>query len=154
MITHPLTYFLDPVFMQEFFRTQVEPYLVINGGTLKMESKLDSWDAHLSKTYIKGSNLTQSTKNKFEVVGLDLVQQKDGTDQLVLDVKYEGKQYNFGLNKTNASKLNKFTKSPKELVGKFVWVNKVLVNNPGGQEVPGIRVEKVTPSGVVEEKVN
>lgn len=110
----------------------------------KDNENLDSWDDFISGQFLKAINV-ESEKDAFTCTGIDVQEQDDGRINPVLKLERNGKEYDFGLNKTNAKNLKELgIATPRAVIGKKIYFKKALVRNPKtNTEVEGLRIFRI-----------
>lgn len=110
---------------------------------MTQEKDNDSWDDYISGNFLKAINV-DSENDGFVVVQIENVTEKE-IKKIRLNLERNGKEFDFDLNKTNASKLKELgIATPREVIGKVIFFKKALVRNPTtNKEVDGLRIYKI-----------
>lgn len=113
---------------------------------MENNANLDSWEG-IVDNYLKAEDLTED-KGAFVVDDVMLINKTtdsgETTNQIRLKTTIDEKEYLFALNYTNSKIVKGFVKSPKELLGKRVYWEKIKVRNPTTNKTQdGISVVKV-----------
>ena len=109
------------------------------------EKSLDNWDEYISGSFLKPVNV-ESDKDAFACIAVEVHDdERDGSSRLRLTLQKGEMEFDFDLNKTNATFLKTAgITSPKAMTGKKLYFKKVLVQNPKTkQEVESLRVSKI-----------
>lgn len=93
------------------------------------QGNIESWDDFLG-SWLKADSLV-TVPAEIVVIAVRAEENRDGQPQVVLEINYNHKKYDFSLNKTNSAILRKFgLNSPKEAIGKVLVLNKTKVRDP------------------------
>ena len=92
------------------------------------QPRLDSWD-DFAGDYIK-AEFIQSFPAVFVVTNVE-AETEDGRNKLIASIEFNGRAWSFDMNKTNQSFLrNNGIKSPRQIIGKKLAVDRIKVRNP------------------------
>ena len=92
--------------------------------------KLDSWDGFINESFLKAEEV-KSREDSYVIIAVSM--EKNLDDKTILRLKLERNEdnYNFDLNQTNTKIIkNMGLESPKSLIGKKIYFEKILVMNP------------------------
>lgn len=105
--------------------------------------KTDSWDDYLD-TFFKAEHV-KNLKNQTFVISLKSDINDRDENILIYTVQHEGKKFLWQPNKTNMTEFVKLgVKSPKDLVNKNLYFEKIKVQNPQTHErVDSLVITKV-----------
>ena len=94
----------------------------------EIQPRLDSWD-DFAGDFIK-AEFVKEYPAKFPVISVS-AQVEDGRNKLIAVIEYNGRSWNFDINKTNQNMLrNSGVLTPKMVIGKVLIMNKIKVRNP------------------------
>ena len=104
---------------------------------------LDNWDEFLSN-WLKADTV-KTTPAKFIVMKVRADKSPQGENQVVFTGNYEGKKFDFSLNKTNIDALKELKIiSPKLCVNKILILTKIKQRNPNtGKMVDSLFIDKI-----------
>ena len=108
-----------------------------------METKpsVDNWD-DFAGDYLKAEYI-KSYPAELVCIDVETAFEED-KPKIIAVVEYNEKEFKFQLNKTNQSVVKKVCKSPKELIGKKLTVQKIKQRNPTNNSlVDSILIEKI-----------
>jgi len=106
------------------------------------QNGLGCWDNYISGSFLKAINV-ENENDVFVCISVEVIEEE--TPRLRTILEKQGTEWQFDLNKTNASKAKELgIQTPKDLIGKKIFFKKVLVRNPTtNQEVDGLRIYKI-----------
>jgi len=111
------------------------------------QNELESWDTYVSGNFLKVVNV-QSENEAFVCISMEEVESIDNgksTKKPRLQLERNGNEWDFDLNKTNATKCVELgIKKPSDLIGKKIYFRRALARNPTtNKEVDTLRIFKI-----------
>jgi len=104
----------------------------------------DSWESFTGANFLKTTHVA-GANDPFIVTGVEIFEDDDISAKPRLTVEKGEEQYLFDLNVTNSNFCkNANVKSPKSLIGKKIYFNKVMVISPKTKkEVESLRIARI-----------